>query len=257
MKLPTHIVDIRENLHTDKITWREALQALQEATKKTKPWHRKEWKLERDSLIANSCTQCGAHGDTQPMVLQHLRHPRTIDVIFNQLASPELEKNAVERDAYIKELLENSDELNHFPIGEREGCPKCESTNVRFRKTRNEWDCLSKKSRGGRVVWRCGNSFETPLMLREPTPEQKRQISAISGALKKQAYEKYNTLAIRESYGKEAVLESIKDTERYLSFKDTTTYCKKCAYLMDVKGLIYCPEKQDYISIYEWRAKNS
>ncbi|MBB1466415.1 hypothetical protein H5300_24705 [Vibrio sp. SG41-7] len=34
MKLPTHIVDIRENIHTDKITWREALQALQEATKR-------------------------------------------------------------------------------------------------------------------------------------------------------------------------------------------------------------------------------
>lgn len=252
MKLPAYIVDIRENLHADKITWQEALNALKEATKKKKPWDTKEWKLERDRLIADSCTQCGAHKDTQPMVLQHLWHPRKFNVILNQLATAELEKNAVERDAYIKELLENSYELNNFPIGEREGCPKCKSTNVIFRKSINEWDCLSKKSRRGKVIWRCGHSFETPLMLRELTPEKKRQISAITGALKRQAYEKYDTLAIREKYRKEAVLESIKDTERYLSFKDTTTYCKKCAYLMDIKGLIYHPEKQGYMPIYEY-----
>lgn len=248
MKLPTHINEIRDQLLSDQISWCDALKSLQEGTAKKKPWHYKEWKQERNELIKDSCVQCG-HGDGQ-MVLQHLWHPRKFDVIIEQLAKTKLEANAVLKEQYIKELLESSDELNNFPIGERECCPKCESTNVRFRKASDEWDCISNKSRGGRVIWRCGHSFKAPLMKQEPTPDQKREISRIKGELRHKAFVKFDETPIRESYGKQAVLESIKDTERYLSLKDTTTFCKKCAYLMDIKQLLLCPNCKDYLPIW-------
>lgn len=248
MKLPTHIIEIKEMLILDKISWSDALKSLKEATAKKKPWHYKEWKQERDLLIKDSCIQCG-HGNDQ-MVLQHLWHPRKIDVIFEQLAKTKLEANAVLKEQYIEELFKNSDQLNNLPIGERECCPKCESTSVKFIKTRKEWTCISTKSRCGRVVWRCGHSFKTPLMKQEYTPNEKKERSRVKSELKHKAHIKFNETPIREAYGKQAVLESIKDTERYLSLKDTTTFCKKCAYLMDVKQLLLCPNCNKYLPIW-------
>ena len=40
--------------------------------------------------------------------------------------------------------------------------------------------------------------------------------------------------------GREAVLESIEESRRYLSFADTATFCKKCAFAWDCKGLRLC-----------------
>lgn len=249
MELPIHIKEIRDQLLADDISWSDALNSLQEATKRKKPWHYKEWKQERDMLIKDCCAQCGQSNDSAQMVLQHLWHPSKISDIFEQLAYAEIQAKVHLKEKYIEHALENSAELKNMPIGNREACPKCESTNVRFRKTWDKWACISNKSRRGRVVWRCGNVFETPLMKQEPNPDEKREIASIKQKIQYEAYLKFNK-EIKESYGKQVVLESIKETERYLSLRDTVTFCKKCAYLMDVKKLALCPNCKDYLPIW-------
>ena len=245
MNLPSHIIEIRNKLVNDQIDWRDAIEALQKSTEKKKPWHYKEWKEKRDLLIEDTCSQCGS--SDEHMVLQHLWHPRKFNVILHQLSARDLEANRFLKEQYLNDLFENSKDLSDFPIGMRKCCPKCESTNIRFKKTKGEWDCSSKKSVYGRVVWRCGHSFKEPMMLEELTPDQKRQLSEIKMALRQKAHDKFDDNQIKDAYGKQAVLESIKDTERYLSMQDTTTFCRKCAYLMDIKNLILCKQCNTYI----------
>ena len=54
-------------------------------------------------------------------------------------------------------------------------------------------------------------------------------------------YRKFQDL-FGEIYGKMAVLQWIGQNERYLSMIDTATFCKKCAFMWDVKKRRLCPE---------------
>lgn len=52
-------------------------------------------------------------------------------------------------------------------------------------------------------------------------------------------------------YGKESVIELIRQYESYLNFDNTKTFCKKCAFLWDKRGLKLCDTcKENYHAIY-------
>ncbi|WP_201617445.1 hypothetical protein [Psychrobacter urativorans] len=253
MELPTYIKEVRQQLLADEISWREALECLQEATKKKKPWQYKEWRQERAILIKDSCLQCGISAESVPMVLQHLWQPRKLAIIFDQLTTAKIAANADLRNQYIDSLKKNSKKLNNIVIGDRECCPKCESTSIKFLKGSQAWKCSGTKScktiTGYNRKVTCGNLFKEPAVRKELTPEQKREISKIKQDIWSKACVKFDEKSIRESHGKQAILESIQDSERYYSLKDTTTFCKKCAYLMDIKKLLLCPNCNDFLPI--------
>lgn len=49
-----------------------------------------------------------------------------------------------------------------------------------------------------------------------------------------------------EAIGKEAFLLYLADNIKYLSFKDTITACKKCAFNYDMNNLELCPNCKEY-----------
>ena len=54
-----------------------------------------------------------------------------------------------------------------------------------------------------------------------------------------------------ERIRKQAIIIAIKHFIEYISLKNTQTYCKKCAFLLDKKGLILCSEcKKNYHSFF-------
>lgn len=252
MELPVHIREIRQQLLIDEISWSEALNSLKAANTK-KPWHSKEWKLERDQLIKDSCAQCGDSDTDSTMVLQHLWQPDKIKNVFAGIKGACVQANADAKQRYIDDRREKSVKLNSIVPGDRVCCPKCESTSIKLLKGPKEWKCYGTKSRktssGYNRKVTCGNTFKNATTRKELTPEQKREISQIKQDIWRKACDKYDTnlTDVRELYGKDVVLKSIADSERYYSLKDTTTFCKKCAYLMDVKKLLLCPNCKDYL----------
>lgn len=254
MELPIHIKEIRRQLLSDEISWSDALNSLKTTNKK--PWHSKEWKHERDNLIKDSCAQCGESDTNSTMVLQHLWQPPKIKAVFTSIRLATMEANAEAKARYIAAERKKSVKLNNVVIGDRNCCPKCESTNIKLIKRSQEWKCYGVRSRktssGYNRKVMCEHSFKEAATRKELTPEQKREVSEAKAAIWRKACAKFDTdlLEIMERYGKQVVLKSIKDSERYYSLKDTTTFCKKCAYLMDVKKLLLCPNCKDYLPVF-------
>lgn len=247
MELPDYIKDIREQLTNDEITWEAALTALKDATDKKKPWHKKEWKAARATLIKDACTQCGTSKDEAIMVLQHLWQPRNVGQMFYSLTRAYSFKNERQKQDYIEEQRENAVEINNIIIGDRDCCPKCDSTSIKLLKGTGQWKCYAGKGNK-----KCCFEFNVPATRKELTPSQKQEITDFKHGIWRDACNKFDVSIddIKKLHGKRVVLDSIKDTERYYSLKDTTTFCKKCAYLMDVKELVFCSHCKDYYPLY-------
>ncbi|MGP9666509.1 hypothetical protein [Psychrobacter sp. AOP31-A1-22] len=254
MELPTHLKEIRQQLLSDEISWSEALDSLKTARKK-KPWQNKEWKLERARLIKDSCAQCGQSDVDSIMVLQHLWQPKKFKSVLSGIKGGCIAANAEAKKNYIAERKKKSVKLNNIVVGDRACCPKCESVSIKLVKSTQEWKCYGTKSRKTKSGYSrqitCGHSFKNPATTKEFTVEQKNEINKIKKKIWSDACAKFNVepKEIAERYGKQVVLESFDDSERYYSLKDTATFCKKCAYLMDVKKLLLCPNCKDYLPV--------
>lgn len=227
--------EIREALLANKMTWQEALEAI--TSRKGKPWQTKGWDALRNALLKDHCEQCGC-GDP-PLVLQHMWQPASFNELCAHVRAPLWELYKQEVAVAIEELEPE----------ERDGCPKCGSTAIRFRKRASAdiaWCCAGKK--GQRV---CGHEFGVPRRVRAYTPEQQRIIST----RKQEAYAKrFEDFQVKfgDQIGREAVLISIELHQRYMSGERTKTFCKKCAYLWDVKQQTLCQVcKTNYHTFYE------
>ena len=114
----------------------------------------------------------------------------------------------------------------------RQGCPKCQRISIIWRKTLQDWRC------GGKG---CGITFSKPANIRMLSDEQVTTWRNARRAAKQKWFEDYRSFT-DEVVLTQAVLISIEEHERYISCKDTTTFCKKCAYLWDMKKRRYCQE---------------
>lgn len=227
MDVDLEILEIERALLDDMIGWEEAraeIVRIPERKKLKKPWQRKQWQRERDALIGDRCTQCGS--EKKPLVLQHLWHPRGFDEILRDLAGLNVWKD-FKREYDLKiggDLLED-----------RNFCPSCDSLSIYKRKTMSPaWYCT-----------KCNTSFDAPKVAKGFTKKGREKLG-----LRKfggDEYKSFSTKRKREfrqlygkQYGKEAVLISIEENRRYLSFADTTTFCGHCAFLWDKKGMRLC-----------------
>jgi len=225
------VKDIKSAFNNQKLSPQEAINLLTDT--KTKPWHTKEWRKLRESLIATACTQCGS--DKPPLVLQHTWHPRKMGNLIAELRGPYFSNY---ESKHPREYLTMS-----VPVPEgdlRQGCPKCQRISIIWRKTLQDWRC------GGKG---CGITFSKPANIRMLSDEQVTTWRNARRAAKQKWFEDYRSFT-DEVVLTQAVLISIEEHERYISCKDTTTFCKKCAYLWDMKKRRYCQECKDYVSLY-------
>jgi len=221
-----NVLDIKNELIEDLITWQDALSFL---TSREKPWATKEWKKKRDVLIKDYCESCGSQEG--PFVLQHLKQPPKFSIIFSCIRSEYFEEYSKKYTFEYKKKIKYID---------RESCPNCGSSSVRFLKTESIWKCYGK----------CNRRFENPAMIQDIDPVQKKDIVE-----RKKIFRESKYIAFEQKYrdiiGKEAVLQSIIHHEEYISLTNTCTFCKKCAFLWDIKGLKLCPNcKQSHCAVY-------
>jgi len=221
-----NVHEIKKQLIDNSIHWKDALDLL---TNRQKPWTTKEWKEKRDLIIKDYCESCGSQDG--PFVLQHTIQPAKFSDIFSRIRYEYYQ-------AYSEGItFKYKGKIKYI---DRESCPFCSSINLYFQKTKNIWKCNGK----------CGKCFEEPKYIQDVDPVQKKDIQK-----KKKIFQDLNKLDFENKYmeeiGKKSVLESIVHHEEYMSFKYTATFCKKCAFLWDKKGVKLCPVcKETYCSIH-------
>lgn len=197
-------------------------------------WRTKEWKELRTRLIKSSCEQCGS--ETGPFTLHHLVASLTLTDFARKLRR--------ELFSEFRTQMEHSDAIQAIeeqlgPDGEaRLGCSFCGGTNLRER-MRNRASHAAKArfvcetQRNGKV---CKREFEYPVMLQPlrvftPAFQRYRMIqegfAALYRSREQDLYRNAAALAVRQF-------------ARYMAGDDTATFCKKCAYLWDQKGMRLC-----------------
>lgn len=211
---------VREALLQKKITWQQTLEAI--TASRAKPWQTKEWDAIKSKHIKQCCEQCGS---TEKPTLHHLRQPVGFAIIHRVVRYRFLE-------TYKEEHLIHRTEM--APV-ERNACPRCSATSLYQMKTGDRrWKCHGKKN--GRECW---HEFLTPATVLALSSEQKKARSQ-EWRSQRDAYYADFLAAYEDQIGTEAVLLSMQEHDRYMSMEDTATFCKKCAFLWDMKGLKLC-----------------
>lgn len=193
-----------------------------------KPWPTKQWRETRARLIKDYCEQCNSKEG--PFVLQHTWHPKEYQDYIEEyiLILAKSDRYSGFNTSVTQEEIEEYITENSVP---RDSCPKCSSVNIR--QVNNH-----EKSY---ICNRCRHRFDIPLVkayvksCRTENNIKSRLLIKKDIELSRRIWDE-NTEEIR----KYAVLKNIEDHKRYLSCKDTVTFCKKCSYMWDIKGMKLC-----------------
>lgn len=217
MDVEPEVKQIEKALRADAIDWQTAASEFDSLRKRRKPWKTQKWREERAQLIKSYCQQCGS--SKPPLVLQHLEHPLTLEQIMYRLTGKETVREFKKK--YFHEFRQSL--LETRPV-----CPDCNSLNIRPLKRRPAWKC-----------YKCKASHESPLKKDVLTFEGKKTLGEYKSRKKREVWEEF-IQQYGEICGKQAILIQIEQHKRYLSLKDTVTFCKRCAYLWDIEGLRLC-----------------
>ena len=188
-----------------------------------KPWHTKRWKEMRNQRIGDTCEQCGSK--KAPFVLQHFGHYE--DLPF-----------APTRDSVVRELMGEYDAFPVKPTLERPACPKCNKRSISKRKIKPTWRCI-----------RCRNEFNDPLTVevkidRRTGKEENEQYRLQCWKTFEKFQISHTDIVDKRHQEKLEEHEKLRQSsyENYMSGEGTATFCKKCAFLWDVKGLMLCSQ---------------
>lgn len=223
--------DVKILLENGELSSQDVIELMGILTYNYKSWRSQWWKDNQIGKIGLQCTQCGSQ--EKPLVLQHFFHPRKFMDIYSNYRN--------EAFAFWKEQ-KSLPELSTIEIlSERDGCPKCCSTSIYYRKSVSQWICHGKQNRR-----ECGFVFDSPIKVMAKDVHATHDLKVKEN---QNRYEKFIEEYDLENIRKSAVSEWLQDNIRYLSFSDTTTFCKKCAFLWDMKGMAFCSncDKWHYI----------
>lgn len=240
-------IELRDKLANGEIEIELALQLYWKDFKEgQKSWQTKDWKERRAKLIKDKCQICGSK---ETLTLQHLSHPRRYSEYLAEIrrtyangymeANPEIPK--AEFIAHIQEKYE----YVPTPL-----CPNCKwsNPNERVRKV-PKYRCFG-----------CKHEFDVPVYI--PLDELISIFYENEDAMEvrdkcfisKQWGNAHNLSSARywlqrgrattkdaTAIEKEAFSLYLNDDIKYLSFEDSITACRKCAYKFDMKRMELCP----------------
>jgi hypothetical protein len=222
-----------------------------------KSWETKDWKERRSKVIKDQCEICGSK-DT--LTLQHHSHPRKYTEFSREITST-YTKEYVNANPNVDKSNLRSYILEHYDYLPNPLCPNCKGSNLIERKTKlpkyrcpkchHEFDDTVIKSVDELIA--IFYEDEEAVEVREKCFISRQwgtrnNLSNIRHWLQRERAKNKDA----ETIGKEAFLLYLKDTIQYLSFDDTITACKRCAYNFDIKKLELCPECKKYYKGLEY-----
>jgi hypothetical protein len=253
MVIYREIIELREKLVKGEITLDIAKELFWKDHKKgLRSWHTKDWKERRDKIIKEKCEICGS---TETLTLQHRSHPRQYHEYENEITRKYNQlyvasNNFIEQRDFI-EHVKNNFEYVPVPL-----CVKCNSRypNKRMRK-KPQYLCTECRLEFDEPVYKSIEELIGILYLDEDNVSVRdkcfitkdkyknhQQLSQIKYWLQR----KKANFEFSDKIGKEAFLLYLEDNIKYLSFEDTITACKKCAFNFDINKMELCPKCKKY-----------
>jgi hypothetical protein len=217
-----------------------------------KSWNTKDWKKRRSKIIKDKCEICGSK-DT--LTLQHRTHPKKYSEYLKDMQRVYTEKHINENPLIDKDEFKNYI-LNKYDYVPLPLCPNCKNTNPssRVRKL-PQYRCTQCRHEFDEVIFRSVDEFLTifhdeqdALAVRDKCFVSKdkwrnnHNLSNIRYWMQRERAKNNDA----ETIGKEAFLLYLNDTIQYLSFADTITTCKKCAFNYDIKNMEICLACKQY-----------
>ncbi|MCL1992547.1 MAG: hypothetical protein FWG66_06350 [Spirochaetes bacterium] len=247
------LIELREKLSKGEITQDVAKELYWKDYKEGKrSWHTKDWKERRIEFIKNKCEICGSQ---ETLTLQHRSHPQKYTdyerEITRKYAQCFIASNAsIDQREFYEHVMKNFD-YEPVPL-----CPNCKGRypNKRMRKI-PQYLCTKCHIEFDEPIYKTTEELIAIFYENEEAAEvrdkcfvsknewrNKQRLQQVKYWLQRETAKAIDSEAI----GKEAFLLYLDDNIKYLSFEDTITACKKCAYNFDINNMELCPKCKEY-----------
>ena len=253
MLIYNELIELRNKLATGEIGLEFAKAQYRTDFKEgQRSWHTKDWKERRSKLIKDKCEICGSK---ETLTLQHLSHPKKyseyIIEITRAYAKDYIDNNPdIDKSEFSNHILKN---YYYVPIPL---CPYCKSRNPNKRNRKvPQYLCTECRHEFDNTVYKSVDELISTFYENEEATEVRDKCFVSKDKWRN----KHNLSNIRywmrreqakikdlDTIEKEAFLLYLNDSIKYLSFEDTITACKKCAYNFDINNLELCPKCNKY-----------
>ena len=215
-------------------------------------WETKDWKERRSHIIKNKCEICNS---TDTLTLQHRSHPKKYTEYSREVTRGYAEEYIntrpnIDKSEFSRYVLTRYD---YIPVPL---CPDCKSRNpgkrarklpqYRCTQCRHEFENPAFKSVEELIndFYENGDSIEVrdKCFVSKDQWKNMHNLSNIRYWLQRDRAKSKDA----ETIAKEAFLLYLNDSIKYLSFDDTITACKKCAYSFDINKMELCPVCKQY-----------
>ncbi|MEZ4777055.1 MAG: hypothetical protein R3D00_28020 [Bacteroidia bacterium] len=247
------LIELRKKLTNGEITQELAKEIYcKDHEEGKRSWHTKDWKERRSGVIKDKCEICGSK---ETLTLQHRSHPKKYNdferkIIKTHTQSFRDSNSTIDKFEFIEHINQKYD-YEPVPL-----CPSCKSRypNKRMRKVpqylctvcRYEFDEPSYKSVEELIATFYENEevaeVRDKCFVSKDKWKNQHNLPNVKYWLQRERVKAKNS----EDIGKEAFLQFLDDNIKYLSFEDTITACKKCAFNYDINNMELCPKCKEY-----------
>lgn len=247
------VIALRDKLENDEIDLESAqAQYWKDFKEGQKSWETEDWRERRAKIIKNECEICGSK-DT--LTLQHLSHPKKYSEYSRDVTRAYAEEYrntnpVIDKYEFTTYVLKKYD---YVPVP---FCPNCKWSNPyeRVRKS-PKYRCLGCRHEFDNPVYKSVDELISIFYQNEDAIEvrdkcfvskddwrNRHTLSNIRYWLQRERAKNKDA----EKIGKETFLLYLNDSIKYLSFDDTITACRKCAFNFDINGMELCPQCKKY-----------
>lgn len=249
----SEVILLRDKLASSEIDLESAqAQYWKDFNEGQKSWETKDWKERRSKIIKDKCEICSSK-DT--LTLQHRSHPKKYPEYLREVTRAYAEEYrntnpVIDKYEFTTYVLTKYD---YVPVP---FCPNCKWSNPyeRVRKI-PKYRCLGCRHEFDNPVYKSVDELISIFYETEEALEvrdkcfvskdkwrNKNNLSNIKYWLQRDSAKNKDV----EKIGKEAFLLYLDDSIQYLSFDDTITACKRCAFNFDINKMELCPVCKQY-----------
>jgi ribosomal protein L37AE/L43A len=249
----SEVILLRDKLAKGEISLASAQEAYWKDFKEgQRSWETKDWKERRAAIIKDKCQICSS---SETLTLQHGSHPQKHSEYLREVTRRYTE-NYISTGPTI-----DKDEFSYYVSSKYEYvavsfCPYCKWSNPSRRvKKLPVYRCAGCKHEFDDPVYKSFDELisiffenEDAIEVRDKcfvSKDQYRNKQSLSNIRYWFQREQAKNMDA-ETIGKEAFLLYLNASIHYLSFEDTITACKKCAFNLDIKKMELCPYCKEY-----------
>jgi len=219
-----------------------------ELKKGKRSWHTKDWKERRNKFLKEKCEICDS---TDTLTIQHKSHPseKTYNDFKREIIrthTNQLINTKIDKEVFINYV---TNEYDYVP---KLLCPKCEIQNPKERvRLKPKYRCGDCKFEFDKPIFRSvselasilfeddyGRGVRDKCFISKDKWRNKIHLPYIMYLFQKNIAISRNG----ESIEKQAILLTLDEEIKYLSFEDTITACRKCASSYDLHRMELCPK---------------